>query len=226
MTFADLLEMIAQAEPGMRIRFSTSNPRDMTDAVLHVMKRHDNICKSIHLPVQSGSSRVLEKMNRGYTREQYMERIRAIKEILPGAGISSDIIAGFCSETEEEHRETLSLMEWSGFDYSYMFKYSERPGTQAARNYADDVEEREKSRRLDEIIKMQSSLSHKSNLADVGKTFEVLAESVSKRSAMHLSGRTSQNKVVIFNRKDFQPGDFVRVIITGCTPATLTGEPI
>lgn len=157
------MEKVAQANSGLRVRFSTSNPRDMTDAVLHVMARYDNICKYVHLPVQSGNSRVLDKMNRGYTREQYMDRIEAIRRILPGAGLSTDIITGFCSETEEEHQETLSLMEWSQFDFSYMFKYSERPGTLAARKYPDDIDESIKSRRLTEIIELQSRLSHESN---------------------------------------------------------------
>jgi tRNA-2-methylthio-N6-dimethylallyladenosine synthase len=225
-TFADLLDRCAKLNPDLRIRFSTSNPRDMTDAVLHVMAKHDNIAKYVHLPVQSGNSRILEKMNRGYSREEYMERINSIRRILPEAGISSDIITGFCSETEEEHRETLSIMEWAGFDYSYMFKYSERPGTAAGKKFTDDISEEVKSRRLNEIITLQTSLSHESNKKDLGKTFKVLAESVSKRSDDHLSGRSSHNKVVIFPRSNFNPGDYVLVKINDCTPATLLGEAI
>ncbi len=225
-TFADLLEAVAKLNSNMRIRFSTSNPRDMTDAVIKVMSRYDNICKAIHLPVQSGNSRILEKMNRGYTREQYMERINSIRNIIPEISISSDIITGFCSETEEEHQDTLSLMEWSGYDYSYMFKYSERPGTAAAKKFEDDIPEETKARRLNEIITMQSKLSHISNKRDLGKTFLVLTDSVSKRSDQHLSGRTSQNKVVIFPRGNYKPGDYVTVKITDCTPATLLGEAV
>ena len=223
-TFADLLEMTAKLDDKLRIRFSTSNPRDMTDAVLHVMAKHENICKSIHLPVQSGNTRILEKMNRGYTREEYMERINSIRRILPQAGISSDIITGFCSETEEDHADTLSMIEWAGYDYSYMFKYSERPGTAASKKFEDDIPEEIKARRLSEIINMQSRMSHESNKKDVGKTFTVLADAISKRSERHLSGRSSQNKVVIFPRGDKKPGDYVNVKITSCTPATLIGE--
>lgn len=225
-TFADLMEMVAQVNPRLRVRFSTSNPRDMTDAVLHVIAKYDNLCKYIHLPVQSGNSRVLEKMNRGYTREEYIDRIEAIRRIIPGAGLSTDIITGFCSETEEEHEDTLSLMEYAGYDYAYMFKYSERPGTLAARKYEDDIPEEVKSRRLTEIIELQSRLSHESNKKDIGKTFTILADSISKRSSDHLSGRTSENKVVIFPKEIFKPGDYVEVLITNCTPATLLGEVV
>lgn len=223
-TFADLLEKVAQVNNKLRIRFSTSNPRDMTDAVLHVMAKYENICKYVHLPVQSGSSELLEKMNRGYTREQYMDRINAIRRILPGAGLSTDIITGFCTETEEQHQETLSLMAWSEFDYAYMFKYSERPGTLAARKYPDDIPEETKSRRLSEIIVLQSKLSHESNKKDIGKKCIVLVENISKRSDEFMSGRNSENKVVIFPRKDLKPGDYVELTITDCTPATLIGE--
>ena len=223
-TFADLLEKVAAVNRELRIRFSTSNPRDMTDAVLHIMAKYENICKYVHLPVQSGNSRVLDKMNRGYTRELYMNRIEAIRRILPGAGLSTDIITGFCSETDEEHRDTLSLMEWSKFDYAYMFKYSERPGTLAARKYPDDISEEIKSKRLSEIIELQSRLSHESNKKDIGKKCIVLVENFSKRSAEHLSGRNSENKVVILPKKNHQPGDYVEVTITDCTPATLIGE--
>lgn len=225
-TFADLLEMIALLEKNLRIRFSTSNPRDMTDAVLYIMAKHDNICKSIHLPVQSGNSRILEKMNRGYSREKYMERIKAIRSILPEAGISTDIITGFCSETDDEHAETLSMMEWAGYDYAYMFKYSERPGTLAAKKFEDDIEEVVKAKRLSEIIAMQSKVSHISNKNDVGKIFQVLVDGISKRSEKHLSGRTTQNKVVIFPRENYKPGDYVTVKIIDCTPATLLGEVV
>ena len=223
-TFADLLEKVAVLNENLRIRFSTSNPRDMTDAVLHVMAKHENICKYVHLPVQSGNTRILEKMNRGYTREYYMERINAIRRILPEAGISSDIITGFCSETEEEHQDTLSMMEWAGYDYSYMFKYSQRPGTAAEKKFADDIPEEIKARRLNDIITVQAKLSHESNKKDLGKTFKVLAEAVSKRSEIHLSGRSSHNKVVIFPKGNYKPGDYVLVKITDCTPATLLGE--
>ena len=222
-TFADLMGLVAFVDPKLRIRFSTSNPRDMTDAVLHVIARHDNICKYVHLPVQSGNSRVLEKMNRGYTREDYIKRIDSIKRIIPGCGISTDIITGFCSESDEEHNDTISLMEYAGYEYAYMFKYSERPGTMAARKFPDDISEEVKSRRLSEIIKVQARLSFESNKLDLGKTFTVLAEAISKRSDQHLSGRNSQNKVVIFPRADYKPGDYVEVKITDCTPATLIG---
>jgi len=188
------------------------------------MAKYENICNYVHLPVQSGNSRILNIMNRGYTREWYMERIKAIRNIIPDCGISSDIISGFCSETEEEHHETKSMMEWAEFDFSYMFKYSERPGTLAERKFADDVPEETKGRRLQEIVDLQQKLSYQSNLKDIGKTFKVLAESVSKRSKEHLSGRNSQNKVVIFPKGEFNPGDYVQVTITSCTPATLIGS--
>lgn len=222
-TFADLMELVVQVNPKLRVRFSTSNPRDMTDAVLHVIAKYDNLCKYIHLPVQSGNSRVLEKMNRGYTREEYIDRIEAIRRILPGCGLSTDIITGFCSETEEEHKDTLSLMEYAGYDYAYMFKYSERPGTMAARKFEDDIPEEVKSRRLTEIINLQTRLSHQSNLKDIGKTCTVLIESVSKKSDQHLAGRNSENKVVIFPRENHQLGQYVQVKVTDCTPATLIG---
>lgn len=225
-TFADLLELVAQINPKLRIRFSTSNPRDMTDAVLNVMAKYDNICKYIHLPVQSGSNAVLERMNRGYTREQYADRINSIKTILPGCGISTDIIAGFCGETDEQHQETLSLMRKSGFDFAYMFKYSERPGTAAAKKFTDDIPEEIKTKRLQEIIALQMQLSLISNQADVGKTMEVLIEGVSKKSDEQLFGRNTQNKVVVFPKLHFQPGEYVRIKITHCTAATLAGIPV
>ena len=225
-TFANLMEQIAKIHPELRIRFSTSNPRDMTDAVLHVMAKYDNICKYIHLPVESGNSIVLERMNRGYTREQYMGRIEAIRNIVPGCAVSTDIITGFCGETEEEHRETLSLMEWAGYDYAYMFKYSERPGTLAARKYPDDISEEVKTKRLTEIIDLQNKLSLISNQKHVGKVHRVLVEAVSKRSDAHLSGRNTENKVIVFPRKQYKPGDYVDVMVTQCTSATLIGETI
>jgi tRNA-2-methylthio-N6-dimethylallyladenosine synthase len=225
-TFADLLEKVAQIDPQLRIRFSTSNPQDMTDAVLHVMARHENICKYIHLPVQSGNSRILEKMNRGYTRESYMQRIESIRNILPGCGLSTDIITGFCSESEDDHQDTLSMMEWTGYDYAYMFSYSERPGTLAGRKYEDDVPAEVKQRRLTEIIDMQKKLSHESNKKDLNKVFRVLTENYSKKSPDHLCGRSSQNKVVIFPKMNYQPGQYVDVLIHDCTTATLIGTPV
>lgn len=221
--FASLLKMVAEAVPDMRVRFSTSHPKDMTDEVLQVMASKENICNYIHLPVQSGSSRVLEMMNRGYSREWYQERIKSIRRIMPDCGISTDIISGFCSETEEEHQETLTLMEWAGFEYAYMFKYSERPGTLAARKYKDDVPEETKSRRLQEIIDIQIKLSGESNKKDIGKVQKILIENYSRKSKEHLSGRNEQNKVVIFPKENFKPGDYAFVKITDCTSATLFG---
>lgn len=225
-TFADLLERVALIDADLRVRFSTSNPRDMTDAVLHTMAKHENICKYIHLPVQSGNSRVLEKMNRGYTREQYISRIESIRHILPGCGLSTDIISGFCSETEEEHHDTLSLMEWVGYDFSYMFKYSERPGTAAAKKFEDDIPEDVKTRRLQEIVDLQQQLSAVRTREAVGKTFRVLVEGRSKKSADMLFGRNSQNTVVVFPKRDHRPGDYVNVRIDRCTATTLIGESI
>ncbi|MBK7885974.1 MAG: tRNA (N6-isopentenyl adenosine(37)-C2)-methylthiotransferase MiaB [Bacteroidetes bacterium] len=223
-TFADLMEMVAGVHPDLQIRFSTSNPRDMTDAVLHVIAKYDNICKYVHLPVQSGNSNVLERMNRGYTREQYIQRIESIRRIIPECGISTDIISGFCGETEEEHQDTLSLMEWAGYDFSYMFKYSERPGTAAEKKFTDDIPEEVKSRRLQEIVDLQRKLSAIRTKKAVGKTFRVLVEGVSKKSDEMLSGRNSQNTVVVFPKGNLQPGDYVNVRITHCTTATLIGE--
>jgi tRNA-2-methylthio-N6-dimethylallyladenosine synthase len=224
--FAQLLEKVAQHAPQLRIRFSTSYPQDMNNEVLHVMAKYDNICKYIHLPVQSGNSRVLDKMKRGYTREWYMDRIKAIREIVPDCGISTDIITGFCSETEEEHQDTLSLMQWVGYDFAYMFKYSERPNTFAARTFPNDVSEEDKTRRLQEVIDLQNKLSLQSNLKDIDKTFEVLVEGVSKKSNDRLFGRNSQNKVVVFDRKNHNIGDLVQVKIIKCSSATLLGEAI
>ena len=222
--FPALLEDVAAIDPLLRVRFATSHPKDISDDLLEVIASHDNICKSIHLPIQSGSTRVLGMMKRSYTREWYMDRIAAIKRIIPGCAITTDIIAGFCSETEEDHQETLSAMNEVAYDYAYMFKYSERPNTIAAKKYPDDVPEEVKSRRLDEIIALQQELSLTSNKADIGKEFEVLAEGVSKRSDQQLFGRTSQNKVVVFPRETFNPGDYVKVKIVACTAATLKGE--
>ena len=224
--FAQLLEKVALVSPEMRIRFSTSHPQDMTNQVLETMAKYENICDYIHLPVQSGSSRILKMMNRGYTREWYMERIDAIKRIIPGCAISQDIISSFCSETEEDHQETLSLMDYVKFDYGFMFKYSERPNTKAARKYEDDVPEDVKSRRLTEIITKQREHSMEYNQARVGKTFKVLVEGLSKRSDEHLFGRTTHNSVAVFPKKHYKPGDYVRVLITDCNSATLIGESV
>ncbi len=226
LTFEKLLKRVAEIDPLMRIRFATSHPKDMSDELLKVIARYPNLCKAIHLPVQSGSTAVLQRMKRKYTREHYMDRISAIRNYLPGASISTDIIAGYCGETEEEHQQTLSLMEWVGYDFAYMFKYSERPETFAARKYKDDIPEKIKSDRLSEIIQLQSKLSLASKEEDLGKTFEVLVEGTSKKSEKQLFGRTSQNKVVVFPKKDFKPGDYVEVTIESCTSATLKGNSI
>ena len=222
--FSALLEKVALTDPGLRVRFATSHPKDISDELIDVMARHTNICPSIHLPVQSGSSSVLERMNRKYSREDYLERIRAIRRAIPDCAISTDIIAGFCGETDEEHQETLSLMNEVGYDFAFMFKYSERPGTLAAKKYADDVPEDVKTRRLDDIIKLQQALSLKSNRRDVGKSFEVLVEGPSKRSPDVVMGRTPHNKVVVFPDKGYQAGDYVNVRINDCSSATLKGE--
>ncbi len=222
--FPQLLEQVALIDPLLRVRFSTSHPKDLSDDLLKVIARHDNICKHIHLPAQSGSTRILKLMNREYTREWYMDRIRAIRTILPGCSISTDMISGFCTETEEDHKASLSLMEWAGFDFAYMFRYNERPGTRAARRLKDDVPDNTKARRLNEIISLQNRLSAKSKKQDVGKVFEVLIEGFSKRSEDHLSGRTSQNKIVVFPKEDKKKGEYVKVRIDRCTSATLIGE--
>jgi len=224
--FAQLLEKVAIAVPGMRIRFSTSHPKDMQDAVLEIIAKYPNICNYVHLPVQSGNSRLLEMMNRGYTREWYLNRIEAIRRIIPGCGISTDIITGFCSETEEEHQDTMSLMKEVGYDFAYMFKYSERPKTLAERKFKDDIPEEVKSRRLQEIIDLQGKLSLESHQKDIGKVYEVLVENFSKKSKEQLSGRTGQNKTVVFPKEDFKPGDLVNVLIKSCTQATLKGEAV
>ena len=219
--FAKLLNSVASIDPLLRVRFATSHPKDLSDELLNVMASKENICKSIHLPVQSGSTRMLKLMHRNYTRDGYMERIEAIRRIIPECAISTDVIAGYSSETDEDHQFTLSLMEWAAFDYAFMFKYSERPNTLAAKKHPDDVPETVKSLRLREIIDLQQELSLRSNLRDIGKTFEVLAESVSKRSKAQFSGRNSQNKMVVFPRLDYQAGDYVQLKIQDCTAATL-----
>lgn len=224
-SFAELLEMTALVHPGLRVRFSTSHPKDMTDEVLHTMARHDNICNYIHLPVQSGNSRILDLMNRTYDREWYLGRVEAIERILPDCAISSDIITGFCTETEEEHQDTLSMMERANYAMSYMFAYSERPGTPAAKKYQDDVPEEVKKRRLSEVIRLQNQISLRHNLADVGKTFQVLIEGDSKRSDQEFKGRNSQNKMIVFPKQPgLKPGDYVNVLVKSATGATLLGE--
>lgn len=223
-TFARLLEKVARINPILRIRFATSHPKDISDELLETMATHPNICKAIHLPVQSGSSRVLDRMNRKYTREEYMERVEAIRRIIPGCAISTDIITGFCDETEEDHGETLSLMRWVRFDYAFMFKYSERPMTLAADTLQDNIPETVKDRRLTEVIDLQQKLSYDSNQRDVNKVFEVLIEGDSKRSGDHFMGRNSQNKVVVFPKIDAKPGEYENVKIQSFTSATLLGD--
>jgi tRNA-2-methylthio-N6-dimethylallyladenosine synthase len=225
-TFAKLLEMVAQISPLLRVRFSTSHPKDITDDVLHTMAAYNNICKYIHLPVQSGNTRILQAMNRTYTREWYLSKVQRIREIMPDCGLSTDVISGFCTENEEEHQDTLSLMELSRFDMAYMFSYSERPGTLAARRYKDDVAEDVKKRRLEEIIRLQNSHSLESYKNDVGRTFEVLIEGNSKRSDADWCGRNSQNKMVVFPKGNYElkKGDYATVKINSATSATLIGE--
>ena len=222
--FPALLQMVAKTAPEMRIRFTTSHPKDMSDRTLEVIAAHPNLCRCIHLPVQSGSNRVLALMNRKYTRESYLDRIAAIRRLVPGCSITTDVFCGFHSETEDDHRQTLSLMREVGFDMAFMFKYSERPGTYAAQHLKDDVPEETKIHRLQEIIDLQNIISEENNRRDIGKTFEVLVEGVSKRSREHLFGRTSQNKVAVFPRGTTKIGDFVNVNITGASSATLIGE--
>jgi len=224
--FWDLLEMVACVDPQMRIRFTTSHPKDMSDKILTRIAKFPNICRHIHLPVQSGSSRILKLMNRKYDRDWYLDRIRAIREIIPDCGISTDVFCGFCTETEEDHRQTLTLMQEVKFDMAFMFRYSERPGTYAHQHLPDDVPDTVKAERLDEIIRLQNRISLQSNKQDVGKCFEVLAEGVSKKSQEMLFGRSSQNKVVVFPRGEVQRGDYVQVRITGCTQTTLIGERV
>lgn len=223
-TFAKLLEMVAQISPLLRVRFSTSNPQDISDEVIETIARYPNICHHIHLPVQSGSDRILEKMRRRYTREGYLDRVKKIREVIPDCAITTDVIAGFCSETLDDHRDTLSLFKEVGFDAAYMFYYSERPGTLAAKKYADDVPLDEKTRRLNEIIALQNTLSLESNRKDIGKVFEVLVEGKSKKSDHQLSGRTSTNKVCVWTDNTHKAGDYVKVRVKDCTQATLLCE--
>lgn len=225
-SFAELLEMVALVSPQLRVRFSTSHPKDITDEVLFAIKKHHNICNYIHLPVQSGNTRILQLMNRTYTREWYMKKIDRIREIIPDCGISSDIIAGFCSETEEEHQDTISIMEYSKYDYGYMYFYSERPGTLAAKRYADDIPEDVKRRRLQEIVDVQYDLSLNSNKRDVGNTYEVLIEGNSKKDDACWMGRSSHNKVIVFPKLNFElnKGDYAMVKVVSCTKGTLLGE--
>lgn len=223
--FANLLEMVANVHPDLRIRFSTSHPKDITDEVLFTMAKYENICNYIHLPVQSGNSRILELMNRGYTREWYLQRVKKIREILgEDCGLSSDMITGFCTETDEEHADTLSLMDRVQYDYSYMFYYSERPGTLAAKKYADDISLEVKKKRLDEIIKKQNELSLKRNQLDIGKVHKVLVEGTSRRSDEQLQGRNTANKVVIFPKENKTKGQYVHVLVESCTGGTLMGR--
>lgn len=223
-SFAGLLAAVASVSPLLRVRFATSHPKDLSDEVIRTIASYENICRSIHLPVQSGSNHMLERMNRKYTREEYLDRIAAIRSMISGCSISTDIITGFCDETEEDHRETLSLMEEVGFDLAYMFMYSERPGTLAAEHYKDNVPREVKERRLKEIIHLQQHYAYKSNKPEVGKVCEVLTEGYSKRSAEQLFGRNTRNKVVVFPAGNHKPGDYVQVLVKKHTSATLIGE--
>ena len=234
--FADLLSMVAEISPKLRVRYSTSHPKDISDKVIDMMAKYDNVCRHIHLPVQSGSNAMLEKMRRRYTREWYLERVSRIRQVMPDCAITTDIIAGFCGETEQDHQDTLDIMRKVGYDYAYMFQYSERPGTLAARNYPDDIPVQEKTRRLNEIIALQNELSLESNRRDVGKVFKVLIEGVSRRSSEELCGRTSTNKMCVFPAllasdsmpadgvRVFNVGDYVNVKVLSCTSATLICE--
>jgi tRNA-2-methylthio-N6-dimethylallyladenosine synthase len=225
-TFANLMERVALIDPLLRVRFSTSHPKDITDDVLHVIARHHNICNYIHLPIQSGSTRVLQLMNRTYTKEWYLHKVKRIMEIIPGCGLSTDIITGFCTETEDDHQETIDIVKQCKFDLAYMYAYSERPGTLAARRYSDDIPEEVKSRRLSEIIDVHRINSHNSNLADVGMEYDVLVEGPSKKNSDDYCGRTDKNKMVVFPKGASQKCDYVKVLITGCTSGTLLGELI
>lgn len=224
MTFAKLMAAVAEVSLDLRVRFATSHPKDISDELIETIAQYENICNYIHLPVQSGSDVMLKRMNRVYTREYYLNRVRKIKELIPDCAISTDIIAGFCGETLEDHQQTLSIMKEVGYEYAYMFKYSERGGTMSAKRFTDDIPEEEKTRRLEEIIALQGELSLASNQRDVGKTFRVLVEGVSKRSSEQLYGRNSQNKVVIFPRGEHQIGDYIDVTVTRCTAATLFAD--
>lgn len=221
--FPTLLRMVAHEAQGMRVRFTTSHPKDMSDETLHVIAEEPNVCRNIHLPVQSGSNRILKLMNRKYTREWYLERVAAIRRIIPDCGLSTDIFAGYCTETEEDHQKSLSLMRECAYDSAFMFKYSERPGTYASKHFQDDIDEDTKVRRLNELIALQNELSAESNRKCIGKTYEVLVEGVSKRSKDQLFGRTEQNKVVVFDRGNHRIGDFIQVQITESSSATLKG---
>jgi len=227
-TFAKLLEKVALISPLLRVRFSTSHPKDITDEVLYTMAKYENICNYIHLPVQSGSTRILQLMNRTYTREWYKAKVDRIREIIPDCGLSSDLIAGFCTETDEDHQDSLSIMEWSRYDMSYMFFYSERPGTLAERRYKDDVPGEVKKKRLQEIVEVQNRLSLESNKKDLGKTFKILIEGDSKKSDQEWRGRNTQNKIIVFPKKgyDLKKGDYVNVFVEDCTQATLLGKII
>lgn len=224
--FPDLIRLVAEISPLLRVRFATSHPKDISDRLLETMASMPNICRHIHLPAQSGSSRMLQLMNRKYTREWYLDRIAAIRRYMPDCSITTDLISGFCSETEEDHQLTLSLMREVGYSSAFMFKYSERPGTRSQKTMKDDVSEQEKIRRLNEVIALQNELSLENNRRDVGKEFTVLVEGTSKRSKEQLFGRTSQNKVVVFDRRGYGKGDYVRVRVTNCSSATLLGEAI
>lgn len=223
MDFPDLLKSVSESDSSVRIRFTTSHPKDISDKLISIIANNKNICNHIHLPVQSGSSKILKLMNRKYDRDWYLERIQKIKSEIPDCGITTDVFCGFHNETEEDHKETLSLMREVGYDWAFMFKYSEREGTYAAKHLPDNVPEKVKSSRLNEIIELQHELSLKSNEADIGKSFEVLAEGVSKKSASELYGRNQQNKVIVFPKGQFKPGDFVNVKVTSCSSATLKG---
>lgn len=225
-TFARLLEMVAKIDPLLRVRFSTSHPKDITDEVIFTIAKYENICNYIHLPVQSGSSRVLQMMNRTYSREWYIAKVNRIREIIPGCGLSTDMITGFCTETEEEHQESLSLMEYCKYDLAYMYFYSERPGTLAARRFEDDVPLETKKRRLHEMVALYRGHSLLSMQKDVGKTFKVLVEGVSKKDEAELFGRTDHNKVVVFPKREHKKGDYVMVHVTACTAGTLLGDTI
>ncbi len=225
-TFAQLLEKVALINPLLRVRFSTSHPKDITDEVLHVMAKYENICNYIHLPVQSGSTRILQLMNRTYTREWYMKKVERIREILPDCGLSTDIITGFCTETEEDHQDTMDMMRFARYDLAYMYFYSERPGTLAARRYQDDIPEDVKKRRLAEVVELHRQHSLEGMQREVGRTFKVLVEGTSKRSAEELFGRNDQNKVIVFPKENYQKGDYVMVKVESCTSGTLRGVAV
>ncbi len=223
-SFAKLMAMVAEMSPELRVRFATSHPKDISDELIETIAEYENICKTIHLPVQSGSNAMLEKMHRVYTREKYLERVQKIKSVMPDCAITTDIIVGFSGETLEDHQDTLSIMREVGYEYAYMFKYSEREGTLASKRYPDDIPDDEKTRRLEEVIALQGELSMESNKRDIGKTFSILVEGASKRSDDQLYGRNSQNKVIIFPKGNQKMGDYVDVVVKDCTPATLLGE--